>query len=79
MGLLVPGILQVGDIPHLGALNAPRKLIVTEGINPQGKKLNEKALTNAFAFTRSIYKVHKSPSKLTIAASKSVEHVANEL
>src|SRR5207302_6375165 len=32
MGLLAPGILNVGDIPHLAALVSPRRLIVADGV-----------------------------------------------
>jgi dienelactone hydrolase len=66
MGLLAPGILGVGDIPHLAALNAPRKLVIAEGVTPQGKKLSEKEMTTAFGFTQLIYKLHKAGEKLRV-------------
>jgi hypothetical protein len=66
MGILAPGILKVGDIPHLAALIAPRRLIIAGGAMLNGKKLNEKELNEAFAFTTKVYKAMKAPEKLTI-------------
>jgi hypothetical protein len=67
MGLLAPGILRVGDIPQLAALSAPRRLILAGGVTPQGHKRTEKQLREAFAFTSSVYKLHKADDQLTIA------------
>jgi cephalosporin-C deacetylase-like acetyl esterase len=64
MGLLVPGILRVGDIPHLAALSAPRKLIVAGGTTGEGKKLDEKRVAGAFSFTRKIYALMKAEKAL---------------
>ena len=66
MGLLAPGILKVGDIPHLAGLIAPRRLIIAGGTTMNGKKLNEKELREAFAFTTQVYKANKAEAKLTI-------------
>lgn len=66
MGILAPGILKVGDIPHLAGLIAPRRLIIAGGSTLNGKKLNEKELQDAFAFTTKVYKAMKVPEKLTI-------------
>lgn len=66
MGILAPGILKVGDIPHLAALIAPRRLIIAGGTTMNGKKLNEKELKEAFAFTTQVYKATKAIEKLTI-------------
>jgi dienelactone hydrolase len=79
MGLLAPGILRVGDIPHLAALAAPRRLIVSGGVTPQGKKLAEKEMLKAFAFTRGIYKLHKAEAKLHISGEVKAEEVAKTL
>jgi cephalosporin-C deacetylase-like acetyl esterase len=66
MGILAPGILKVGDIPHLAGLIAPRRLIIAGGAMLNGKKLNQKELQEAFAFTTKVYKAMKVPEKLTI-------------
>jgi dienelactone hydrolase len=67
MGLLAPGILRAGDIPHLAAVCAPRRLLVSGGITPQGTKVKEKQLQEAYAFTAGIYKLHKKADRLTVA------------
>ncbi len=69
MGLLAPGILRVGDVPHLASLVAPRKLQIIGGVKPQGGKVEGKELTEAFAFTKTIYAMHKADKKLVIADS----------
>jgi cephalosporin-C deacetylase-like acetyl esterase len=68
MGLLAPGILRVGDIPHLAALNAPHKLVIAEGVTPQGAKMTAKEMATAFGYTRSIYKLYKVEAKLKIGS-----------
>jgi len=68
MGILAPGILKVGDIPHLAALLAPRRLVIAGGVSPQGKKLSQKELEDAFRFTTGVYKAMKASEKLTIVA-----------
>jgi hypothetical protein len=68
MGILAPGILKVGDIPHLAGLVAPRRLVIAGGVSPQGKKLTQKELEEAFCFTTAVYKATKASDWLTITA-----------
>jgi dienelactone hydrolase len=68
MGILAPGILKIGDIPHLAALVAPRRLVIAGGVSPQGKKLNQKELDEAFKFTSGVFKATKAADMLTIVA-----------
>lgn len=75
MGILAPGILKVGDIPHLAGLVAPRRLIIAGGTMLNGKKLNEKELQEAFAFTTKVYKAMKAPEKLTITEKTDWEKI----
>jgi pimeloyl-ACP methyl ester carboxylesterase len=79
MGLLAPGILRVGDIPHLAALAAPRALIIAGGVTAQGKKLPQKQLLDAFNYTRGIHKLHKAMSKLRILGEAQAEAIAKLL
>jgi dienelactone hydrolase len=79
MGLLAPGILRVGDVPHLAALAAPRRLVVMGGTTPQGGKRTDKQLEEAFAFTRAVYKLHKADDKLTVAENLRPEDLASAL
>jgi dienelactone hydrolase len=75
MGLLGPGILKVGDIPHLAGLIAPRRLIISGGVAMNGKKLTEKELQDAFAFTTNVYKACDVAQKLTITVETDWEKI----
>ncbi len=79
MGLLVPGILRVGDILHLAALSAPRKLIVAGGTTGEGKKLDEKGLAGAFAFSRKMYALLKAEKALHLRAEMKAAEVVKLL
>jgi dienelactone hydrolase len=79
MGVLAPGLLHWGDVPHLAALIAPRRLVVAAGVSPQGKKLKEGALQETLAFTSSIYKLTGSADKLTVREEADAEKLVAEL
>ena len=38
MGIIVPNILEVADIPHLAALVAPRKMTIASGMDTAGQR-----------------------------------------
>ena len=50
MALMAPQLFSVGDVPHLAALGAPRRLAISGGVTPQGKKLGGKEIQEAYAF-----------------------------
>src|SRR5207253_7702211 len=79
MGLLAPGILRVGDVPHLAALAAPRKLQISGGSKPAGGKAEGKELAEAFAFTKTIYALHKGDKNLVIRDSARAEDIVAAL
>jgi dienelactone hydrolase len=79
MGLLAPRIVGVGDVPQLAAMIAPRRLVIAGGVAPNGKKLSDAALKEAFAFTTAAYKATKASDRLTIAADVKVEDIVNSL
>jgi dienelactone hydrolase len=68
MGILAPGLLKVGDVPHLAALLAPKRLVIAGAVSPEGKRLTQKELEDAFKFTTGVYKAMMAADKLTIAA-----------
>jgi dienelactone hydrolase len=76
MGILAPGILRVGDIPHLAALCAPQPVLLAQGLSSQGKPLAEKSLQQAFAFTRAIYRLHKAGNKYRATPSAEAKDLA---
>ena len=63
MGVLAPGLLHVGDIPHIAALTAPRRLFVIDGISPVGGKVRNIDLEETFAFTRRVYSVMQAKDR----------------
>jgi dienelactone hydrolase len=75
MGLLAPGILHVGDVPHLAALIAPRPLLIASGTSPTGKALEAKELGEAFAFTAKVYEWHKAKDRLRVSEKVSGDEV----
>lgn len=79
MGLLAPGILRAGDIPHLAALTCPRKLQIIGGVRMTGGALKQKELEEAFAFTRGVYDMHKAADKLIIKEKADVAEIVKQL
>lgn len=49
LGTLAPGILRdVGDVAHLAALCAPKRVVIAGGVNGSGKALTVEELANAY-------------------------------
>jgi hypothetical protein len=76
MGLLAPGLLRAGDVPHLAALVAPRRLVVAGGVSPQGEKRTAEQIQEAFAITRGVYKLYKEDGKLSLLSEAPAVEVA---
>ena len=55
MGLLAPGILEVGDVGQLAALLAPRPFVLRGATEPDGGQASPERIRSAFEFTRRIY------------------------
>lgn len=70
LGIMAPGILRhVGDIPHLAALVAPRRLVIANPVAGDGKELEDDAVLPAYQFTRQIYAMHKADRQLHVLAT----------
>ena len=67
MGILAPGLFSVGDVPHLAALIAPRRLVVADGLTPHGDKMTFKALVEGYHFTREVYESCKADEEFSLA------------
>jgi len=67
MGLIVPNILDVGDVGHLAALVAPRPLVFTRAIEPEGGVANIERTVTAFTFARSIYQLMGASERLKLS------------
>jgi cephalosporin-C deacetylase-like acetyl esterase len=77
LGLFAPGLLTVGDVPHLAALCAPRKLAIVSGTTPANQPQFQKAIRTAFAFTEQVYRVQRGP--LLLEGEMRVEDLAAAL
>jgi hypothetical protein len=66
MGVLLPGVVGVGDVPQLAALSAPRRLVLADGILPQGARLKDGPMREAYAYTAAVYKAHRAAERLTV-------------
>jgi cephalosporin-C deacetylase-like acetyl esterase len=67
LGILPNGILRdVGDISHIAALVAPRKVTVIGGVNGAGTELNDSALEKQFEPATHVYELSKSADQIGI-------------
>jgi len=67
MGLIVPNILNLGDIGQLAALVAPRPLVFLSAIEPEGGAATADRVGLAFAFCRSVYQLLGVSDRLKVA------------
>jgi len=80
LGILVPGILRnAGDIAHLSALVAPRRLVIGGGVSGGGAPLDAAALDTAFAFTRQAYAVEDAADRFRLIPDADPVRVAEQL
>jgi len=49
MGVLLPGILEWGDVAHVAAWIAPRRLLLANGVDGAGHNLDEATLKGLYA------------------------------
>ena len=68
MGIMAPCILsEVGDIQHLAALMAPRRVVVAGCVQADGTLLKPEELEQGFAYCRGIYHLLQADSQFTFA------------
>jgi len=67
MGLLAPNILDVGDVGHFAALVAPRPLVISSAIAPEGGLASQDRILREFAFTRSVYELMGASDRLNLS------------
>ncbi len=80
LGIMAPRILSdAGDVPHLAALLAPRRLVIAGGVNGGGTPLNKQALTSNYNYTHKVYSLEKANKKLTVLESTSSEDLVKQL
>ncbi|MFN0056428.1 MAG: alpha/beta hydrolase family protein [Planctomycetales bacterium] len=80
MGLLAPRILRdAGDVPHLAALLAPRRLVIAGGVTSGGEQINEPALRERFEYTQSLYKLFGVAAHLSLVGSQPASELVKRL
>lgn len=80
LGILVPGILKrIGDVAHLAALTAPRRLVVAGGVTGGAATLKDAELTKQFEWTHAAFKYAGGPGELRIVPSESPQSVVENL
>jgi dienelactone hydrolase len=80
MGIFAPRILRdVGDVPHLAALVAPRKLVVSGGVTGGGERLSAAALREQFAYPQKIYRLQGVEAHLTVTDSEKADDLVHRL
>jgi hypothetical protein len=80
LGLLAPAILRdAGDIPHLAALLAPRRLVVAGGVSGGGQPLDAAALDTAFGFARQAFAVEGAADRFRLLPDADPVRLAEQL
>jgi cephalosporin-C deacetylase-like acetyl esterase len=79
MATFVPFILDVGDVPHLSALLAPRRLIIARPVDAQNQTLDGDAVARSFGATQDAYRWYSATSELRIASSPLDDEIAKAL
>jgi len=79
MGILAPRILRdAGDVPHLTALAAPRKLIIAGGVTG-GEPLSLAGLGEQFLYTRKIFRLLGVEGHLMVSTADNPEELSRRL
>jgi hypothetical protein len=70
LGMLVPGLLRdIGDIGHIAAMIAPRKLTIEKPVSASGRSLSGEASLPALKFCSDIYKTLGAADALVITTA----------
>lgn len=76
LGLMAPAILRdIGDIAHLAALSAPRRVVLAGSVTGGGEKLTLAEQKTTFSFTERVAKLLGSGQELRILESPSPDTV----
>jgi hypothetical protein len=75
LGVLVPGLLRdVGDVSHIAALIAPRKLTVTGGVTGDGRTLTVEELRSTFSLTTDVFARFGVADRLELSSNSSEQN-----
>ena len=80
MGIMAPGILRdVGDIAHLAALVAPRRVVIAGGVSGGGKTLSTEDMQDAYRPARRIWQLFAAEGELVVGSSVAAAAIAESL
>jgi len=80
MGVFAPRVLRdVGDVPHLVAMAAPRKVLVSGGMTGGGDRVDSGSLRDKFDFTRQIYRLFAAEGNLVLTDDRSAGDLVKRL
>lgn len=80
LGLMAPGILrEVGDIAHLAALCAPRRVILAGGVWGSGDQLTPEQRRQAFAFPARVWQLANQAEELKLLEADQVAAIVQAL
>jgi cephalosporin-C deacetylase-like acetyl esterase len=67
LGTLAPGILRdVGDVAHLAALAAPKRIVIAGGVRGSGQKLTAAELRTIYAPATKVWELLKAEKQLVV-------------
>jgi hypothetical protein len=80
LGVLAPGILRdVGDIAHLAALCAPRRLVIAGGVHGSGRALSDEQRRATFGFATAVWQRLGAGEEIRLMASDDAVQVVRAL
>jgi hypothetical protein len=79
LGLMAPGILRhTGDIAHLAALVAPRRLLISGPIDGAGLAIPEKLWASQFAYPWTVYSLRRERDRFAITGKLTSQEFAEK-
>lgn len=80
LGVMAPGIVrEVGDVAHLAALAAPRRVVIAGGVGGGGKPLGVDALRAAYRPASRVRGLLVADQKLTVSEKMTADEVVRAL
>jgi hypothetical protein len=76
---MVPGMVRhVGDVAHLAALVAPRRLLIAGPVDGSGQPIEDKDRDAQFSYPRNIYNMRQGKEKLVVTGKLAAKEFAAE-